>query len=144
MTKLYLNHFESNEVADKFQSYPLALRSKLMKLRQLIFETANELEIGDLQETLKWGQPSYLSKQGSAVRIDWKGLSSPDEYAIFFHCKTKLVDTFKEIYPAVFKYKGNRAIVFKIDDNIPINKLKHCIELSLTYHTISNLPLLGV
>ena len=61
-----------------------------------------------------------------------------------FHCRTKLLDTFKELYGDKFKYDGNRAIVFNEDDEIATNELKHCISLSLTYHRRKNRPMLGV
>jgi hypothetical protein len=63
---------------------------------------------------------------------------------MYVHCQTKLVDTFKELYRDVFKFEGNRAIVFDEDDEIPVDELKHCIFLSLTYHSRKNLPMLGV
>ena len=96
-----------------------------------------------LEETLKWGEPSYLTKGGGTIRMDWKK-SKPDQYAMYFNCKTKLVYTFKELYKDEFKYEGNRAIVFHKNDKIPINELKHCILLSLTYHSRKHLPLLDV
>jgi hypothetical protein len=110
----------------------------------LVLDTASETEgVGAVEETLKWGEPSYVTKSGSTVRMDWKK-SSPHQYAMYFHCKTKLVDTFKELYRDKFIFEGNRAIVFNEDDEIPINELKHCISLSLTYHRRKHLPMLGV
>ena len=115
-----------------------------MFLRQLVLDTALETqEVTKIEETLKWGEPSYLTKSGSTIRMDWKE-SKPDQYALYFNCKTKLVDTFKERYGNEFKYEGNRAIIFNKNDTIPIKELKHCISLSLTYHNIKHLPMLGL
>ena len=139
-----MSKFENKEVEEAFNNYPQEMREKLMLLRKLIIETASETEgVTSLEETLKWGEPSYLTKGGSTIRMDWKK-SKPDQYAMYFNCNTKLVDTFKERYKDEFKYEGNRAIVFHKNDTIPINELKHCILLSLTYHSIKNLPMLGV
>ena len=139
-----MEKFTNSEVEEIFNKYPLAMRDKLLFLRQLIFDTANELEIKDkLEETLKWGEPSYIAKGGSTIRMDWKE-SKPNQYAMYFHCKTKLVDTFKELYRDAFNFEANRAIIFGEDDDIQVDELKHCIELSLTYHSRKNLPLLGV
>ena len=139
-----MDNIENPKVFEKFQSYPIDMRRKLMHLRQLILDVSSEnTDIGDVEETLKWGEPSYLTKDGSTVRIDWKK-SSPEKYAIYFHCKTKLVDTFKEIYPNKFNFESNRAIVFYKDDTVPTDELKHCIALSLQYHQIKHLPMLGV
>ena len=77
-----------------------------MNLRQLILETASEAEgVLPIEKTLKWGEPSSLTNTGSTIRIDWKE-SSPKQYAMFFHCKTKLIDTFKELYGNVLNLKG--------------------------------------
>ena len=135
---------EDSEVAKVFDNYPEQIREKLLVLRNLILETAHESEdIDHLQETLKWGEPSYLTQGGSTIRVGWSS-SRPAEYAIYFHCKTKLVDTFRELYRDRFSYAGNRAIVFQINDEVPIGELKHCIFLALTYHSRKHLPMLGV
>ena len=135
---------DNPNVAKTFQSYPRNIRRKLMYLRQLIFDVASGTsDIGKVEETLKWGEPSYLVKGGSTVRIGWKE-SRPEYYAMYFNCNTKLVDTFKEIYSDSFNFEGNRAIVFHRRDNVPAGALKHCIALSLQYHEIKHLPLLGV
>ncbi len=131
------------QTADIFDAYSEAVRDELLYLRQLIFDVADELKLDDLEETLKWGEPSYLTKQGSTLRVAWRK-SKPKEYGIFFNCKTSLVETFKEVYHDTFKFEGNRAIIFKHDDKIPVDALKHCIELSLNYHKIKHLPLLGI
>ncbi len=139
-----MDKFTNIDVKKSFDAYPKNIRIKMMFLRQLILDTAKEIEeIKSIEETLKWGEPSYLTKSGSTIRMDWKK-SKPDQYAMYFHCKTKLVDTFKEIYKDRFNFEGNRAIVFNIKDKVSVNELKHCISLSLTYHNIKHLPMLGV
>ncbi len=95
-----------------------------------------------MDETLKWGEPSYLAKKGSTIRIGWKQ-SSPDQYAMYFNCNTKLVETYREVYSDLFKYEGNRAIVFAVDEELPMDDLKQCITVALTYHTRKHLPMLG-
>jgi uncharacterized protein DUF1801 len=139
-----MDRIENSKVAEVFNCYPEEMRKKLMFLRHLILETALEIEsLNKLEETLKWGEPSYLTKSGSTIRINWKK-TSPEQYAMYFHCKTKLVDTFKELYRDVFKFEGNRAIIFNEADEMPVKELKHCIALSLTYHNRKHLPMLGV
>jgi hypothetical protein len=125
------------QVAAVFNNYPENMRKKLMFLRQLIFDTAAATEgVGELEETLKWGEPSYLTpktKSGSTVRIDWKK-SNEGQYAMYFKCTTNLVETFREKYPTQFRYGGNRSIIFNEDDEIPVKELSDCIALALTYH----------
>ncbi|MBT8306669.1 MAG: DUF1801 domain-containing protein [Maribacter sp.] len=130
-------------VPGKFRSYPEKIRSKIDELRQLIIETAAEIDtIEEIEETLKWGEPSYMAKNGSTIRIDWK-IKTPQQYAMYFKCTSKLVPTFKEVYGRTFDYEKNRAILFNLKDKIPRNHLKECIQLALQYHSIKKLPRLG-
>jgi hypothetical protein len=120
-----------------FKAYPPPIKSKLLALRRLIFDTARTTRgVGRLEESLKWGQPSYLtkeSKSGSTIRID-QVKSGTGQYAVYFHCQTDLVATFRELYPHEFSYGGNRRILFGAGDRIPEAALRHCIALALTYH----------
>ena len=132
------------ETAKKIKSYPKEIQTKLNYLRQLIIDTASENDqIEELEETLKWGEPSYLVKKGSTIRIDWKA-KTPDQYAMYFKCTSKLVKTFKEVYPNTFNYEKTRAIVFKLEDKVPKKELKLCINSALMYHTVKDLPNLGM
>ncbi|MCB0170590.1 MAG: DUF1801 domain-containing protein [Anaerolineae bacterium] len=128
---------ENADVAAVFDRYPERMREKLLFLRRLIIETAATTDgVGELEETLKWGEPSYLTpqtKSGSTVRIDWKK-KKEDEYAMYFKCTTTLVESFREKYPTEFKYGGNRSIIFNEDDDVPVEALKDCIAMALTYH----------
>ena len=134
---------ENKEAKQIIASYPENISKKLMELRQLIFSVAQDMKSNALlEESIKWGEPSYITKNGSTIRIDWKA-SKPDQYAMYFNCKTILIETVKEIYAETFQYEGKRAIVFKLDKNIPSSELRHCISLALNYHKLKHLPLLG-
>ncbi len=116
----------------------------MASLRALVLETASEIEgLETLEETLKWGEPSYLTKHGSTVRMDWKA-KTPNQYAVYFKCTSSLVPTFRKLYSEVFNFETNRAIVFGLNEDIPTSELKHCITLALTYHKVKHLHLLGV
>ena len=119
-----------------FDGYPKPVKAKLLALRRLIFDTAKATKgVGGLEEALKWGQPSYLtpeSKSGSTIRID-QVKSSPGQYAVYFHCQTDLVETFRELYPEL-SFSGNRAILLDAKEKLPETKLRHCVALALTYH----------
>ena len=128
--------FSDPAVAAAFDAYPKPLKARLLALRRLIFDTARTVEgVGPLQETIKWGQPSYLTpqtKSGSTIRID--RMKSANQYAIYFHCQTNLVETFRELYPAELSYGGNRSIILDADEKIAEPALRHCVALALTYH----------
>ncbi len=138
-----MRSIQNPSVAAVFDAYPGKVRRQLLRLRQLVIEVADSHEaIGRLEETLKWGEPSYLVKGGSTIRLGMPN-SSPECVAMYFNCNTKLVDTFREIYPNAFAFEGNRAIVFAPDEQIDTDALRHCIELALRYHHLKKLPLLG-
>lgn len=130
------------DVKKKFESYPNKIRPFLENIREMILDVAEEQNIGEVTETLKWGEPSYSTKQGSAVRLDWKQ-KNPDQYAIYFNCKTTLIGTFKELYGDLFTYAGNRAIVFGLEEKLPEEQLRQCLSMALRYKNIKNLALLG-
>jgi len=132
-----MKSFSDPAVARIFAAYPAPVSRKLTKLRELIFSTAKRTPgVGALEETLKWGQPSYLTtetKSGSTIRLD-AIKSVPGNYALYFHCQTTLVETFKEKFGPTFRYEGNRALIFPASDKIPETELRECIALALTYH----------
>lgn len=130
-------------VNQKFKTYPKSARAKLTFLRKLILESAQELdEVNSIEETLKWGEPSYLTKHGSTLRMDWKS-KKPDQYAMYFKCTSQLVPTIKSLYGDLFEYEKNRAIVFGFEDKIPVEELKSCIRMALRYHKVKHLDRLG-
>ena len=126
----------------KFETYPAQVKEKLLFLRQLIFDTATETQAGEIEETLKWGEPSYLAQYGSTIRIDWK-VKSSDHIAIYFNCRSRLIETIKLLYGDFFEYRTNRAIVFKLDQSLPIKEIKQCISMALHYKKVKHLPFLG-
>ena len=129
--------FINSGVAAVFHTYPLAIRRKLLALRTLIFETAASTEgVGEIQETLKWGEPAYItaqSRSGSTVRIGWNK-SLPTQYAMYFNCQTNLIESFRIFFPNELKFEGNRAIILNEDEVIPTDALASCIAAALTYH----------
>lgn len=126
----------------KLQSYPPLVQEKILGLRMLILEAASELNISSIEETLKWGEPSYLVKNGSTIRMDWKA-KSPQQYALYFNCSTSLVETFRMLYGDLFRYEKNRALVFNLESVLPKQELKACLKMALQYHLLKDKPLLG-
>ena len=61
--------FEDPQVAAHFAAYPAAVKKKMLSLRELIFEVAAQSPaMGALEETLKWGEPAYLTAQSKSAR----------------------------------------------------------------------------
>ena len=129
---------ELADVATVLASYPETVRPGLFALRQLILDTAEETSgVGIIEETLKWGQPAYLTSEtgsGSTIRIAPTGPKSEYGYAMYFICHTDLVATFEHVFGDVFTYERNRALHFKAGDDIPEAELRECVAMALTYH----------
>lgn len=132
-----MKKFDDAAVQATFNNYPPAMRRRLQHLRELIFQTAAaNKSVGEIEECLKWGEPAYVttqSKSGSTIRLGWK-VKRPDQYAMYFHCQTTLIETFRQLFADDFKFEGNRAIVFQKNDEVPKDALSFCINVALTYH----------
>ena len=121
-------------VAAAFNTYAAQPRATLMALRSLILETAAGTPgVGPLEETLKWGQISYLTTQsgsGTTIRLDMDRPSG--QAALYVNCKTDLVSRFRTRYPESFAYQGDRAVILPREPDVAA--LQHIIALALTYH----------
>lgn len=129
--------FQNASVEKVFATFPAEIRRQLLAIRKLIFEVAKTTEgVGVIEETLKWGEPAYItsqSKSGSTIRLGWKK-SQPAQFAIYFNCQTNLIESFRTLFPTDLKFDGNRAVVFSADDRLPTEQLWFCIAAALTYH----------
>ena len=127
-----------------FAQYPDGIREKMAVLRTLVHVVAQETDgIDHLQETLKWNEPAFVTKQGSTLRMDWKA-RQPEQYALYFQCTSQLVPTFRFVFGDELTFEGNRAVTFNLDSALPEETVKQCIKAALTYHKIKHLPTLGM
>jgi hypothetical protein len=121
-------------VAEVFDSIPLDCRSVLFSVRDLILTTAEELGVGPILETLKWGEPAYLTtKSGTTIRLN-ATRDNPPQPSLLFNCKTTLVSSFRSQFPKVFEFRGDRQLVFDRSAPLPTEELRVCIAAALTYH----------
>ncbi len=113
------------------------MRENLLHLRDLIFDEAEKLEgVGEIEETLKWGQLSYIpsvTKSGTTIRID-KLKNSDVKYAFYVHCQTNLLSVYRDLYGDVLEFEKNRAVILDVNKPVPEAELRHCIGMALTYH----------
>lgn len=125
------------DVQKVFESYPDNAREQLLKIRQLIVNCAAADEtIGTLTETLKWGEPAYLTEEtgsGSTVRLGYKD-KQQDTVAIYFNCQTTIVKDIQQRYDDLFKCVDNRALLIPLDKSLPAEELTECINMALMYH----------
>ena len=115
-----------SDVAAVIGQYP----TRLLQVRDLIFDLADKLDVGPLTETLKWGEPAYLTettKAGSTVRLALKD----GQPAVFFVCNSGLVEVFRADFPEL-SYLGRRGIL--LDERADDGLLELCISRALTFH----------
>ena len=128
--------FNSKNVENTYKSYPKEIRDKLLSIREMIFDIADKTpNIGKIEETLKWENPSYLTyspKSGTTVRLAWLR-SDAKKYAISVHCQTTLISEFKELYPDL-SYDGNRSIILDSRSEMPVDTIRRFITCALDYH----------
>ncbi|MDN5788261.1 DUF1801 domain-containing protein [Pseudorhodobacter sp.] len=124
-------------VADVIAGYPASIGTQLLRLREMVFAVAARTEgVGPLTETLKWGEPAYLtetSKSGTTIRLGMPK-SAPGNCAIFLNCKTTLIETFRSQFPDDFQFEGNRALLLSATAPLPEIPLQFCLHAALTYH----------
>ncbi|WP_085307866.1 DUF1801 domain-containing protein [Planktotalea arctica] len=119
-----------------FASYPPLAQARLHALRRVVFEEAARLDVGALEETLKWGEPAYLtasSKAGSTIRMAWKE-KHPNSCSLFFNCQSDLVLRMSEAFPSEFQYTGNRAVTMPLHGDLPDFAARAIVSMALTYH----------
>lgn len=127
--------FKNQKIKKVFSAYPENIKSNLLLIRELIFQiTENHDEIGQIEEALKWGTPSYLTsrpKSGTTIRLSKQ--HEDDKFAISVHCQTTLMTEFKALYPDL-EYDGNRSIIFNTNNKMPLTTIEHFLFSALTYH----------
>ena len=123
------------EIVEIFPHYPAPSRARLLDLRELIFALAAETAgVGPLIETLKWGEPAYLTPSGSGTTIRLGAVkSAPEAPAVLFNCKTSLIESFRNQFAEDFAFVGNRALTLP-PGSPPREALAFCLRSALTYH----------
>ena len=124
----------NQEVQAVFDAAPTQAREAMLRLRALIFEVAAGLpEIGVLHETLRWGQPAYVTSKraGASLRI---AVPKTGGAALYTHCQTSLIADFTAAFPGMDQVEGSRAIHF--EDATQIDPVRHAMLITsvLTYH----------
>ena len=125
------------DVQAAFDAFPPEVRHRLADIRATIFDVAGEdPRIGPVTETLKWGEPAYLTEatgSGSTIRLGWPR-RAPDHAAIYFICRTTLVDDFRERFGGTFQYEGTRAVLLPVGREIARPEIGTMLSMALTYH----------
>lgn len=127
--------FEDPAVAACFDAFAPEARKGLMVLRGVIFEEAARLpQIERLQETLKWGQPAYLTPDVRAATTIRLGVPRSGGFALFTHCQSSVMADFRALFGDRFTFDGNRAIHFEDAADLPLAPIAALVRGALTYH----------
>lgn len=133
--KSELQHSLPAVVETAFSNYPESVRATLLRARALLLSVKeNDPEIGEINETLRWGELSFLTekpKTGSMIRL---AMTKSGQPALFFHCGTTLVERFRAQYAHLFEFEDNRALVLTQPVDETGTELKHCISQALRYN----------
>ncbi|MCB1643980.1 MAG: DUF1801 domain-containing protein [Pseudomonadales bacterium] len=131
-----------NNVEDKIAAYPDHVRPSAERLRRWIIEAAQSSGQAAPEQSLKWGEPAFSTRQGSPVRFDWKA-KQPDTISLYFNCQTSLADTFRELYGEQLDIQGNRELRLPLQGEWPDAVIRHCLQMAVNYKSWRKLPLLG-
>lgn len=125
------------DVAAKLATFPADVRSDLLELRAAILRVAAaDSRIGNIEESLKWGEPAYRPVKpgtGSTIRLGWRA-NAPDDLLLFVHCRTDLIERFRTLCGDSAKFEGRRALVLSRTFAAPPLELDACLSTALTYH----------
>jgi len=105
-----------------------ANRPALENALKLISEVAEaDSDIGSLEASLKWGQPSVATKPktGTPIRL---GVVKSGEPALFVHCQTSLVADWQG---SDLRFEGSRAVLL---DGADPAALSGFVRAALRYH----------
>ncbi len=124
-------------VAEVLARHPSPVRAQLLHIRALIYSVAAETAgVGPLTETLKWGEPAYLTeatKSGTTIRLGTVR-SAPEACAVLFNCKTTLIADFRAQFDGELLFDGSRAIILPARRPLPEALLGICLRAALTHH----------
>ncbi len=127
--------FQNPDVAHVFDAFPEVERGCLLQMRTLVFDAAARIDgVGRIEETLKWGQPSYLTpdtKSGTTLRL---GLPKSGGVGMFVHCQTRIISEFQAQFPEDFSFDGTRGVLIDPSQPLPLDKIEILIARALTYH----------
>ena len=84
----------------------------------------------EIEESLKWGQPSYLAPKGTPIRI---GLPKSGGFAVYAHCQSSVISDFAALHGTKFVIEGNRAVHFNALSDLDAPELRGLIAHALLY-----------
>lgn len=109
-----------------FDALPAAPRAVLLHVREMIVTRDIAVE-----EALRWGQPAYLTKKGTTIRL---GVTKAGHPSVFTHCQSSVMSDVQAVAAEGVIWDGNRGVSWPVDAPFPEPILQLLINRALTYH----------
>ena len=118
------------EVAKAFDAMPSDIADVLCEARLAILHTAKMTAgVGQLTETLKWGEPAYLTeapKTGTTLRLGQIG----GRAAVMVPCSTTIIEDARTVFGDLPELSGKRGLILGGDAQV----FGYIVSAALTYH----------
>ncbi len=108
-----------------FEKLPDGPRADLMQVREMILGSGVTVE-----EALRWGQPAYLAKKGTTIRL---GVTKAGLPSVFTHCQSSVMGDVQAVAGAGHNWDGNRGLSWT-QGELPDEVLRLIIQRALGYH----------
>lgn len=123
-------------MAAAVSQWPTRAQAHFNTLRGMVYTTAQDCSAAPIEETLKWGEPAFLTpvtRSGSTIRLGWQR-KKPDWFGIYMNCRTSIVHQVQDLFPDAFEYDGTRGLLWPLAASIPIEATDFALRTALTYH----------
>lgn len=121
---------KTTDIQVLYPKYSALEKQKLTEMQNLIHKVADESDI-EISEGVKWGQLSFATPNGTPIRID---KFSDTQIALFVHCQTRLIENWRSLFSDTLHFSKNRAIIIDLNEPLPEEQLKICIDQAFNYH----------
>lgn len=126
-----------SDVKAVLTTYPAAATARFMDIREIVYAAAADTPgTGPLTETLKWGEPAYLTETsgtGTTLRIAWKP-GDPERIGVYLNCRSSLIEDIRTLHPGTFEIEGTRGLMLALGTPLPTEALGHVARLAQGYH----------
>lgn len=123
------------DVQAVYDACPPPVRHGLHQLRGLILAQADLMpQIGPVTESLRWGQPAFLTLDSGAACSLRIGPVKGQGFGLFVHCQTGLIAAFAAGAGVGLRFGGTRAVLFDPSDRIDPAQISVLIGQALGYH----------
>ena len=124
------------DLAHKFQSWPANAAQYASEIRALFIQTAQNFDVRDLEESLKWGEPAWRPKKGgTTLRASWSP-KTPTELGLFVDCKSDLCARMQSDFPNDFRFVAPRAMYLPLAQPVPTPAVTHLARIAFRYKRV--------